>query len=94
MYVTCICHYHLPLHRFKRQRKSEHSGHKKCALERGNTPASYDTLDGGGSRGRTEDIEIDTFSAEAEQPQGIATEETQEYYFQDPTTISIYIHST
>ena len=59
----------------------------KCVFEKRNTPASCDTLDRGGGRGKTEDIEIETFSADAEQTQGTATEETEEYYFQDPTTI-------
>ena len=96
--MICICHSHLHLHRFKRQRKTEHSGHKNCVLERGNTPAPCDTHDRGGGSGRTEDIEIDTFeietfSAETEQPQDTITEETDDYYFQDPTTIGKNEHS-
>ena len=79
MFMMRIYHSHLPLYRFKQQRKAEHSGHKKCVLERGNTPASCDTLDRERSRGRTEDIEIETFSAETEQPKYTAIEETGDY---------------
>ena len=92
--MICICHSHLHLHRFKRQRKTEHSSHKKSVLERGNTPASCDTHDRGRGSGKTEDIEIDTFSAETEQPQDTITEETDDYYFQDPTTIGKNVHNS
>ena len=37
---------------------------------------------------KTEEIEIETFSIEAEQPQDTAKEE-DDYYFQDPTAIGI-----
>ena len=68
--------------RCKQQRKAEHNDHKKYALERGNGPAPCDKLDREGGVGRKEDIEMET-----EQPQGTATKEVDDYYFQDPTTI-------
>ena len=85
--------YPITYHRFKRQRKGEYSSHKKRVPERGNTPAPCDTHNRGGGSGRTDDIEIETFSAETEQPQDTVTEETDNYYFRDPTTIGKNIHS-
>lgn len=76
--VDVFMHSHLPSHRFKRHRKG---GHKKCVFKRENTPAPCNTLDRERGRERTEDIQIKTFSAEAEQSEYTAIEETGYYYF-------------
>ena len=78
--------------RFKRQRKDQHSVHKKYTLdnERGNTSSLCDREEG---IEKTDEIEIETFSIEAEQLQDTAEED--DYYFHDPTTIGklMKIHS-
>ena len=73
------------LHRYKQQRKTDHSATKNFALERGNELAPSDMLKG---IGIAEDIETtETFPKEAVEPKGTTIEEVDDYYFQDPTTI-------
>ena len=94
-YISCISRFYFHLIRFRRQRKDQHIVHQKYTLdnERGNTSLLCDREDG---IERTDEIEIETFSIEAEQLQD-TVEEEDDYYFHDPTTIGkltkINLHS-
>ena len=81
------------LSRFKQHRKGEHNNKKKFTLESGNEPAPSNRLDNEGGIVKKEDIKMKTFPTGTEQPQGAATEETDEY-FQDPTTIGKHMSSS
>ena len=71
------------LYRFRRQRKDKYCVNKTYAHERQNTCDSLDREEG---TGKAEEIEIETFPVEAEQPQDTVAEEMDDDYLQDLTT--------
>ena len=66
--------------KIRRQRNDKYCVNKKHTHER------CDSLDREVGIRKTEEIEIETFPVEAEQPQDTAAEEMDDDYLQDPTT--------